>query len=71
METRKKLLQYHVFRLKDRNPGVQLEAIRELAELGDPEALDPLRVVFQSDAPVEVRKAAQAAAVKIVEKNKP
>jgi HEAT repeat protein len=57
----KKLLAYHIGRLKDKNPEVRLKSIQELAQLGDPEALEVLRELFDTDADAEVRKAAQEA----------
>jgi HEAT repeat protein len=57
----KKLLTYHIGRLKDKNPEVRLKSIQELAQLGDPEALTVLQEVFNTDADVDVRKAAQDA----------
>lgn len=61
MSVNKKLLAYHMGRLKDKNPEVRLKSIQELEQLGDPEALNVLREVFENDADVEVRKAAQEA----------
>jgi len=57
----KKLVAYHIGRLKDRSSDVRLKSIRELAELGDPEALDALHDVYQHDPDAEVRRAAQEA----------
>jgi HEAT repeat protein len=57
----KKLVAYHIGRLKDRSAGVRLKSIEELAQLGDPEALPALQEVFNHDSDLEVRKAAQEA----------
>lgn len=57
----KQLVHYHITRLKDKNPAVRLKAITELALLGDPEALESLKVVFRDDIDPEVKKAAQEA----------
>lgn len=57
----KRVVDYHINRLQDKNPQVRLRAIKELELLGDPDALEPLRKVFNSDSDVEVRKAAQEA----------
>jgi HEAT repeat protein len=57
----KKILHYHIARLQDRQREVRLASIRELEEMGDPEALGPLQTVFDSDADIDVRRAAQAA----------
>lgn len=57
----KRIVTYHVSRLQDKNPQVRLKAINELMLLADPDALDALRAVFETDADMEVRKAAQEA----------
>jgi len=38
----KKLLAFHIARLKDKNADVRLKSIHELAQLGDAEALPVL-----------------------------
>lgn len=65
MSVEKKLVAYHLHRLKDRDPQVRLASIHELAELGDAEALPALRQLFETDPVVEVRKAAQTAGRKL------
>jgi HEAT repeat protein len=57
----KKLVTYHIGRLKDKSADVRLKAIHELAELGDPEALEALQETYRTDADLDVRKAAQEA----------
>lgn len=57
----KRLLEYHIARLADKNPAVRLKAVHELELLGDPGALDVLQKIFENDSDTEVRKAAQAA----------
>ena len=57
----KRLVTYHISRLQDKNPQVRLKAINELKLLADPEALDVLQSVFETDADLEVRQAAQEA----------
>ena len=61
MSVNKKLVTYHIARLKDRNVDVRLSSIHELAELGDPEALGALQEAFKTDPDIHVRKAAQEA----------
>ncbi|MCC6805401.1 MAG: HEAT repeat domain-containing protein [Anaerolineae bacterium] len=61
MSPNKKLVAYHIARLKDRNVDVRLSSIRELAELNDPDALDSLQETFRTDPDMDVRKAAQEA----------
>jgi len=65
----KKVIEYHISRLQDKNPGVRLKAIKELEIIGAQEALEPLKSLFQSDPDNEVRKAAQAAGRAIFLKN--
>jgi HEAT repeat protein len=59
--TQKKILQYHIGRLRDRQREVRLASIRELEDMGDPDALEPLQNVFATDVDIDVRRAAQAA----------
>lgn len=66
----KRIVIYHVSRLQDKNPQVRLKAINELMLLADPDALDALRTVFETDADLEVRKAAQEAGRAIFLKKK-
>lgn len=61
MSVNEKIVAYHVARLKDRSAEIRLRSIHELAELGDPAALDALQQTFRTDADLEVRKAAQEA----------
>jgi HEAT repeat protein len=65
-----RVVDYHIGRLKDKNPEVRLKSINELKLLGDPAALDPLEEVYHSDPEPEVRKAAQAAGLEIFLKQK-
>jgi HEAT repeat protein len=64
------LLEYHIMRLKDKNPEVRLKSINELRLLGDPAAMEPLEQLFRSDPDPEVRTAAQAAGREIYVKQK-
>jgi HEAT repeat protein len=57
----KKLLTYHLARLEDKNPDVRLKAIHEIELLGDVDALDTLRRVYNTDIDLDVRRAAQNA----------
>lgn len=57
----KKLIQYHLARLKNRRPEARLEAINELTELGDRDALPALQALFETDPDISVRRAAQHA----------
>ncbi|MCC7451408.1 MAG: HEAT repeat domain-containing protein [Anaerolineae bacterium] len=63
-----RVVNYHIGRLKDKNPAVRLKSINELRLLGDPEALGALEEIFRTDPDVEVRKAAQAAGFEIFTK---
>jgi HEAT repeat protein len=68
--TVKKMVQYHINRLKDKSPDVRLKSISELSLLGDADALEALQDVFQTDDNSEVRKAAQEAGRAIFLKQK-
>lgn len=70
MSSIKRVVEYHINRLKDKNVDVRLKAIQELELLADPAALEPLRVVYDSDENTDVRKAAQEAGRSIFLKNR-
>lgn len=61
METSKKILAYHLSRLQHRSPEIRLESIQELAQLGDPAALEPLAEAYKNDPDPDVKRAAQDA----------
>ena len=61
MGVSKKLVAYHISRLKDRSPDVRLRSIHELEQLGEPEALEALQDIYRNDPVPEVRQAAQQA----------
>ena len=65
-----RVVEYHIGRLKDKNPEVRLKSINELKLIGDPAALEPLKEVYESDEEAEVRKAAQDAGRDIFLKQK-
>jgi HEAT repeat protein len=65
----KKLVEYHISRLKDKNPSVRLEAIQELELLSDIDSLEALQEIFKDDPNEEVRRAAQQAGRAIFIKN--
>ncbi len=60
-EVTRKLVNYHVARLQDKDAAVRLKAILELELLGHPDALEPLQRLYRNEPDLEVRKAAQAA----------
>lgn len=62
------LVDYHISRLKDKNPVVRIKAAQELALLGDPAALDALALLFRTDTDSSVRRAAQEAGRILFEK---
>ena len=70
MGVSKKLVAYHISRLRDHSPEVRLKSIHELAQLGDAEALEALQSVFANDSILEVRQAAQEAGRAIFLKQK-
>ena len=67
--TTKRVVQYHISRLKDKRVDIRMEAIRELELLADLDALEPLKVVYTSDEDPQVCKAAQEAGRTIFLKN--
>lgn len=67
----KKVVEYHISRLQDKNPQVRLKAIKELELLADPDALEALKSVFDTDTDLEVKRAAQEAGRAIFLKSKP
>lgn len=66
----KRLVEYHIGRLQDKNPDVRLKSINELALLADSDALEALQHVYENDADPEVRKAAQEAGRAIFRKQR-
>jgi HEAT repeat protein len=66
----KKVIEYHLARLEDKNAAVRLKAIKELELIGAPETLDALRAVYEKDEDGKVRKAAQEAGRAIFLKQK-
>lgn len=67
-----KIVQFHISRLNDRNPDVQLKTIRELELLGEQaeSAMPALQQLFKSTENEEVKKAAQRAGLTIYTKSK-
>lgn len=61
----KKILAYHIARLKDKNKDVRIKSIQELIALSDREALPALEALYKSETDPEVRKIAQEAGLKI------
>ncbi len=55
------LVEYHIARLKDKNPEVRIKSARELALIGDAAALEALEELFRTDPDPIVRRVAQAA----------
>lgn len=66
----KKVIEYHLSRLKDKNPEVRLKAVKELEIIADPDTLEALQELFNSDDDSAVRKAAQEAGRAIFLKRK-
>ena len=69
MTPTKRIIEYHISRLEDKNPQVRLKAIRELELLEASEALEPLQTLFNTDPDLDVRKAAQKAGRTIFRKH--
>jgi HEAT repeat protein len=61
MAVNKQLVNYHINRLKDKNPQVRMNSIEELKHLNDADALQPLEDLYKNDPDADVRKAAQEA----------
>lgn len=61
MSTTKRLIAYHLARLKDKNPQVRIASIRELALLEALNAYGALEAIYHTDPDPAVRKAAQEA----------
>lgn len=59
--TTKRLVEYHISRLQDKNAAMRLKAIQELSLLADPESMEALRLVYENDPDEEVRTAARVA----------
>jgi HEAT repeat protein len=57
----KRIIEYHISRLKDKSPEIRTKAIQELVLLEDISAMDALQDVFKNDTDEDVRKAAQQA----------
>ena len=57
----KKLVAYHIARLKDKSVEVRLKSIEELVQLGDADALPALEDLFKTETDMDVKRAAQAA----------
>lgn len=70
MSSVKRIVDYHINRLKDKRPEIRLQAIKELELLGDADALEALQWVYANDEDVDVRKAAQQAGRSIFLKTK-
>ncbi|MCU0496096.1 MAG: hypothetical protein MUF87_01950 [Anaerolineae bacterium] len=64
MTTSKRIIAYHVARLKDKSAAIRLQSIKELellADAADTEVLEALKDVYVHDPELDVRKAAQEA----------
>ncbi|HRE46406.1 MAG TPA: HEAT repeat domain-containing protein [Aggregatilineales bacterium] len=70
MATRR-LVEYHLERLKNKNPDIRKDSIEQLRLLGDPAALSALEHVFHHDEVLELRLLAQEAGREIFFKQNP
>ena len=61
----KRMVDYHISRLKDKRADIRLDAIQELLLLDATEALNALEEVYHHDADEEVRRAAKNAGKKL------
>jgi HEAT repeat protein len=65
MDVNKKLVAYHIGRLRDPSAEVRLKSIQELVELGDPDALEALQALYRTETNPELKAAAQDAGRRI------
>ncbi|MCB9451869.1 MAG: HEAT repeat domain-containing protein [Anaerolineaceae bacterium] len=61
----KRIVEFHIARLQDKNPEVRLKAINELALLPDGDGLVALQAIFEKEEDPNVKKAAQEAGRKV------
>ncbi len=66
----RRLVDYHISRLQDKNRDVRLKSIEELRLIGDYAAMDALEQIFKNDVDPDVRKAAADAGLEIHKKNR-
>lgn len=64
------MIAYHLGRLQHKSAAVRLEAIRELSEIGDSQALAVLEALYRTESDVDVKQAAQAAGIAIYNRNR-
>lgn len=65
----KRIVEYHISRLQEKNPAVRLQAIEELILLADLDSLEALKAVYENDPEEEIRIAARKAGQKIFAKH--
>ncbi len=61
----KRMVEYHIGRLKDKRDDIRLEAIQELVLLDATEALSDLEQLYRTDTSLDVRRAAKDAGKKL------
>jgi len=61
----KRMVEYHITRLKDKREDIRLEAIQELVLLDATEALNELEDIYHNDPNEDVRRAAKDAGKKL------
>lgn len=57
----KRIVEYHISRLSNKDPNIRLQAIQELALLCDADAMDALQDIYENDSEENVRQAAKQA----------
>mgnify|MGYP006283950715 CR=1 FL=1 len=67
---RERIIEYHINRLKDKNPDARLKAIEELRLLEAIEALDALRDIYENDPNDDIRQSAKQAGKEIYQKKR-
>ena len=63
------VLDYHIGRLKDKNPDVRARSAYELGLLGDPSVLPILEELYRTETDPTVKRAAQNAGWAILSNN--
>ncbi len=61
MNSEKKIIDYHISRLQDRDADIRLRSVEDLAVVGDEDALNALKALYETETHENVRKAIKTA----------
>lgn len=61
----KRMVEYHINRLKDKRANIRLQVIEELVLLDAVEALEELETIYHNDPNADVRRSAKDAGKKL------